>query len=46
MSQAIATETKLDLKMVINGEAVDSLSGQRQDVRDPATGEVVGMGMP
>ena len=41
-SQAIATETKVDLKMFINGESVDSVSGERMEVRDPATGEVVG----
>ncbi|MBI2816211.1 MAG: aldehyde dehydrogenase [Acidobacteria bacterium] len=27
--------------MIINGEAVDSVTGERQDVKDPATGEVV-----
>jgi acyl-CoA reductase-like NAD-dependent aldehyde dehydrogenase len=37
-----ATETKaLQVKMVINGESVEAASGERQDVKDPATGEVV-----
>ncbi len=41
MSTASATETKPALKMFINGEAVDSVTGERQEVKDPATGEVV-----
>ena len=41
MSESIATESKVELKMYINGEAVDAVSGARQEVRDPATGEVV-----
>ncbi|MBI4443681.1 MAG: aldehyde dehydrogenase, partial [Acidobacteria bacterium] len=42
MSNATATETRVDLKMFINGELADSASGERVEVRDPATGEVVG----
>ncbi len=42
MSNVTATETKTELKMFINGESVESASGQRMEVRDPATGEVVG----
>src|SRR5665811_1246419 len=42
MSTASATESKATaIKMFINGEAVDSVTGERQEVRDPATGEVV-----
>ncbi len=40
MSTATETRTRA-LKMFINGEAVDSVTGERQEVRDPATGEVV-----
>jgi len=42
MSNATATATKMDLKLFINGESVDSASGARKEVRDPATGELVG----
>ena len=42
MSNVTATETKVDLKMFINGESVESITGQRMEVRDPATGEVAG----
>ncbi|MGH9784314.1 MAG: aldehyde dehydrogenase family protein, partial [Terriglobia bacterium] len=42
MSEATATATKLDMKMFVNGESVDSVNGERQEVKDPATGEVVG----
>ena len=42
MSESTATTTRLDLKMFINGEQVDSASGERVEVKDPATGELVG----
>lgn len=41
MSNATATGTKKDMKMFIDGESVDSASGDRTEVRNPATGEVV-----
>ena len=42
MSQATVVGTKMDMKLFINGESVEAADGQRQDVKDPATGEVVG----
>ena len=42
MSEATAVASKLDLKMFINGEQVDAATGERQEVKDPGTGEVVG----
>ena len=42
MSNATATESKIALKMFIDGELTESVTGERQDVRDPATGEVMG----
>src|SRR3990172_1214280 len=42
MSQATVAGTKMDMKLFINGESVEAADGQRQDVKDPATGEVVG----
>ncbi|MCZ6489868.1 MAG: aldehyde dehydrogenase family protein, partial [Acidobacteria bacterium] len=41
MSNATATGTRKDMKMFIDGESVDSASGDRTEVRNPATGEVV-----
>jgi len=41
MSTATETTTTA-IKMFINGAAVDSVTGERQEVKDPATGEVVG----
>ena len=41
MSNLTATETSVAMKMFINGESVDSVSGERTEVRDPATGEPV-----
>jgi len=42
MATATASGTTLNLKNCINGECVDSLSGARSEVRNPATGELVG----
>ncbi|HWP84591.1 MAG TPA: aldehyde dehydrogenase family protein [Terriglobia bacterium] len=42
MATATATGTALHLKNFINGESVDAISGARSEVRDPATGELVG----
>ncbi|MBI3934259.1 MAG: aldehyde dehydrogenase family protein, partial [Acidobacteria bacterium] len=42
MATATVTGTALNLKNCINGESVDAMSGARSDVRDPATGELVG----
>src|SRR3990172_6243636 len=42
MATATATGTALDLRNCINGESVDAMSGARSEVRDPATGELVG----
>jgi succinate-semialdehyde dehydrogenase/glutarate-semialdehyde dehydrogenase len=42
MATATATGTELKLKNFINGESVEALGGARSEVRDPATGELVG----
>ena len=41
MSDATAMGTKKEMKMLIDGESVDSSGGDRAEVRNPATGEVV-----
>ena len=42
MATATAVGTALNLKNCINGECVDAMSGARSEVRNPATGELVG----
>lgn len=42
MATATAVGTAVNLKNFINGESVDAMSGARMEVRDPATGELVG----
>jgi succinate-semialdehyde dehydrogenase/glutarate-semialdehyde dehydrogenase len=42
MATATAAGTALNLKNCVNGECVDAMSGARSEVRNPATGELVG----
>jgi succinate-semialdehyde dehydrogenase / glutarate-semialdehyde dehydrogenase len=42
MATATEAAVTLNLKNWINGEAVDAMSGARSEVRNPATGELVG----
>ena len=42
MATATAVGVTLNLKNCINGECVDAMSGARSEVRNPATGELVG----